>query len=238
MRSRKLLVLSLLLALSVWACAGGGETDSPGTVDAGGASNTTTSSAGGPPDTTAPAGNGEPSAPFPGVGGAQTLDSFMPPECVALYVDYLKELEPLSPPTWGAIRVMDDEELDAFVEQVDPVSDRYSETVQDLGCPDYDLLDRLDVVRGMLETARVEVPGALPIIEFMASFFDYYDDIDISTGDCDDDLAMLRQYLGSGKLSDLDARTGHEVTSLTSFLFRNCPDHLAEIRDELDAFGS
>lgn len=153
----------------------------------------------------------------------------MSQECIDLLVDYIQALEPhlggLNP------SFLTQEELEAMTTVIDPIQADYDAQVASSDCPQTDLRSDRDLITVMLEITEAEAPGALPMMGWVADLAGYYDEApDISSGNCDTDLASMQQivadypegarYLPMGDFVDL--------RNLADSLRQACEDRLLE----------
>lgn len=234
---RRVLAVSLALTLVAVACGGSGSSDTT--------EEPTTTAGDLPPATTA----SEPEATTTTEGEAETTTtsettntmaeeeatsdidplSVMPQECLDVFIEYVQALEPqlngLNP------NFLSQEEIEAISTEIDPIQAEYDEQVASSNCPQTDLRADRDLITVMLDVTAAEAPGALPMMGWVADLAGYYDDApDISTGDCDADLATVEEmvaaetdgprFLSMGESIDLE--------NLANSLEQICPDRYEE----------
>ena len=155
--------------------------------------------------------------------------SVMSQECIDILVEYVQALEP----HLGGVnpRFLQQAEMEAIATEIDPIQAEYDEAVAGANCPQTDLRADRDLLTVMLDITAAEAPGALPMMGWVADLAGYYEDApDISTGDCDADLAILQgivaeategpRYLTMGEFVDLE--------NLADSLQEICPDILTD----------
>lgn len=154
--------------------------------------------------------------------------SVMSQECIDLFVEYAQALEPVID---GANPdFLSDEELEALTSELDPIQIEYDAAVAASDCPDTDIRTDRDLMTVMLDLTRSEAPGALSMMEWVADLGGYYDDFpDVSTGDCETDLAELQAKVRSTDTpNDLSRLDIIDMQNLVSSLHETCSDQVLE----------
>ena len=191
--------MSLLIA----ACGGDGGSD---TTTADGGTDTTTEA---PTDTEGDGGSGV------GLGD-------LPRECVDLFTNYLREIEPVvSEVDWESA---DMSEMEAVGVELEAATEEYETAITDAGCDEIDVdasdEESFEFLMGLAEDEAPGTVAYLAMIQQMASGFSEESDIQVS-GDCETDIATLQALVDEGgtmqdqSLSDLTA-IGSLVTSIST----------------------
>lgn len=219
-------VLILVVGLLVAACGGDDDTSDttqPGTTAPGGEATTTTAGEEEPAATTAPTTTeaGEPAA-----GAADT--SVLTAECEEILAEFVKALEPVLDGRNPAL--LPEAEAEAIATEVEPIQQDFDAQADAAGCPSTDLRDDPEMVAAMLAVTEREAPGTLPMMQFIAQLAGYYDDVpDVSTGDCDTDLAALEALAAAGPKIDMTIEDFIDYRNLTFSVFTNCPERASEL---------
>ncbi|HVR32757.1 MAG TPA: hypothetical protein VMS74_08605 [Acidimicrobiia bacterium] len=224
---RRAIAMVLGAGLVLVGCGGSGE-GSPDTTE--GAATTTAGSEG----TAAARGSTTTLVDATTTSAAEEQDgdvdplSVMSQECIDLFVEYAQALEPVID---GANpRFLTDGEMEALTAELDPIQEEYDAAVAESDCPNTDIRTDRDLLTVMLHLTRTEAPGALPMMEWVADLADYYDDLpDISTGDCDVDLAELQATVSSVESPhQLQMTDLIDMENLFASLRESCPDRVAD----------
>lgn len=161
--------------------------------------------------------------------------SVMPQECIDILVEYVQALEPhlggMNP------NFLTQAEIEAISAEIDPIQADYDEAVAAADCPQTDLRADRDLLTVMLDITATEAPGALRMMEWVADLAGYYDDVpDISTGDCDTDMAAFQEAISSasGGPHELSMRQFIDLQNLARSLRETCENRLIEYTESAE----
>jgi hypothetical protein len=205
--------LTLILAVALAACAGG---DTTGSTVAGDVTTTAGETTTAPEEeTTTTSDDGS------GVG----FDD-MPAECVDALVGFLQAIEPalegidFSSATAG--------DLEALGTDLEAVGEEYSDTLENLDCPDPGGSDE-EAFAAMIEIAEREAPGTVGYLEWIRSFAEAADSAGETSGDCETDIAAFEVIVDEkGSMSNLTMEEVVEVGGLMTSISTVCSPERAE----------
>jgi|GEM_PF-696419 len=213
----------VVLALVLAACGGGEATDTT-TADPGAATTTAgggaTTAAATPDATTTTVGDsGEDDD-----GGTVSFED-VPAECVAAFVDYLQQIEPIVEGLDFESLTL--EEFGALAEspELTEASTDF-EATQSANCSDIDLeVEEDESWQQMLALARDEAPGTVGYLEYLRTFVTSFGEgsSGATSGDCETDIAALMEWVNSGtSFQDLSAAEGAQVAALLGAIQTEC----------------
>lgn len=196
--------LTLSLALILAACGGG-------------AGETTTTSA----DTTTTTTVAETTTTEEAAGGEVIGIDEIPPECVEVFVDFLRLIEPVVEGVdWDNVSL---EDLESLGTEFDQAIAGYQAEIEGLGCDqlNVDATDE-ESFQYMIDLARREAPGTVGYFEWIRDFT--APGGEEASGDCEADIAVMQAIIDEGATMDqLSMAELTEVSDLLASISTNCP---------------
>jgi hypothetical protein len=214
--------LALVVALTLAACSGGGSATTAG----GGA---TTTPAGGAVTTTIPTSGST------GSTVTVTVDQ-LPAECKQAFVDFLHAIE--SKVDGVDVAGLTTADLDQLFTDIQPESDALDETMTSAGCNQYNLnVADEEAQKQLIAIARSEAPGT---VDFLTSLLAMSSAMGASneavSGDCETDIATLKEIAASGKtMEELTVTELTQVSGLMAALTDECStERFSQVLDDPD----
>lgn len=189
----------------------------------------------------------------PGGGSGSTSDSTgdtipvkslsdIPPECISLLGDFLKQIEPIvSKVDWSKATVA---QLEDLGNQFTDESDKFNTEAAAKGCDKYDLqTSDANTLKQLEALAKTVAPGTVGFIHFIGTFSAASTQTTVATaaGDCDSVIAQIEPYLKSGKtIKDLTIAEVTKVSNLFTQVGTSCPPDKANaffLRADVQAFA-
>ena len=168
--------------------------------------------------------------------------SDIPPECISLFSDFLKTIEPtVSKVDWSKATLND---LEALGTQFQEESDKFDADAASKGCDKYNLQTSDKDTLKQLEALAADVaPGTVGFIHFIGTFAASTTQTSVAAaGDCKSVIAQIEPYLNTGKtIKDLTIDEVTKVSNLFTQIGTACSSEEAAAffnRADVQAFAS
>jgi hypothetical protein len=171
--------LILILAMALAACGGDETTD---TADTTTSSESTTSPVGSTVTTAVDEDDGSDD------GGLVDLDD-MPQECIDVFVDFLRAMEPAVEGFDFTTATADD--METLGAELESVTTDYATDIESLDCPEPDE----EAFAAMIAIAEREAPGTVAYLEWIQSFALGDDSLGSASGDCETDITAMQEIV-------------------------------------------
>lgn len=175
--------------------------------------------------------------------------SDMPSECIDLFRDFLREIEPIvSPIDWQQATL---DQFGTLGQEFETISEDFDTESERLGCNRFDLASDDAAFEEMVEFARSEAPGTVGFFEFIEQLQAAIPDDPTGGGDdgaapdgaaetCDEAFAVIEDLADEyGQLTQVPASEFLEVSQLLTGITNLCtPTELNEFfqREDIAAF--
>jgi len=199
----------LLLFVVLWACGG----PPAGTTQGDGAAVTTTTGAD-VATTTIPAATTT-------TEGETVAFGDIPQECLDLFADYLRTVEPIvQDVSWDEVQAT---ELEALMAPLEEPTKAFDTQAQESGCDEVNVEGNTEGdTEAMLAFAQAEAPGTVGYLNFIFSFAGLGGENQVS-GDCETDIAAVQAVVDQGKkVSELSMVELGPVTALLAAIQTEC----------------
>jgi hypothetical protein len=164
-----------------------------------------------------------------------TVDE-LPAECKQAFVDFLHAIE--SKVDGVDVANLTTGDLDQLFTDIQPESDAFDSTMSSSGCDKYNLEVADEAAQQQLiAIAKSEAPGT---VDFLTSLLAMSSAMSannaVVSGDCDTDIATLKEIAAGGKsMSELTVTELTQVSGLMAALTDECPaDQFSKLLDDPD----
>ena len=181
-------------------------------------------------------------------GSADTVETIpvknlsdIPDECIKLYSQFLKQIEPIvSPVDWNKATMAQFESLGT---QFQTESDALDAQTKASGCDKYSLqTSDPTIIKQLAALAATVAPGTVAFINFIGTFSATTDTTPVAAGDCDTVIGQIEPFLNSGKtLKDLTVAEVTKFYGLLGQVATACPQDKATAfydRADVQAFAN
>ena len=153
--------------------------------------------------------------------------SDMPDQCIKLFGEFLKKIEPIvSPIDWKTATMG---QFESLGDQFQSESDALDAQSKAAGCDKYDLQTTdPTTIKQLAALAATVAPGTVGFINFLGTFTASTETTLAAAGGCDDVIAQIEPYLNTGKtIKDLTIAEVTKVYGLISQVATACPQDQA-----------
>lgn len=127
----------------------------------------------------------------------------IPEECVALFVQFFKDIEPLVNGTdWSTATIG---QFDQTNTATQPASDKLDEATAKNGCDKYNLSSGVDTITQLVDLATAKVPGTAGYLQFLLVLVGAGDAPAAGPADCDSAIAAAKAAITGKTLKTLTA---------------------------------